>query len=151
MASRDMCFLPKDSFIDSSHSSDNQNSKRGLRSPNFRHKQPNELPLIEYNWQNLPLVRDELRRCSVNDTDFGIWNAGSEDNAHKVHPESLDCAATLDFIKACGKDKDLLKGSSIHAHILKRGLFPKDIYVGTALISMYAKCGAPKKAQEVFD
>eukprot|EP00250_Pteridium_aquilinum_P022128 c25307_g7_i3 orf=145-840(+) len=68
-----------------------------------------------------------------------------------VHQEFRHCSTLLDSIKACGKQKDLLKGSRIHADILKSGLLSMDLHVGTALLRMYAKCGALAKAQGVFD
>ena len=62
-----------------------------------------------------------------------------------------DRYALLKLIKSCGKDKDLLTVSLIHAKIAKKRIIPRDIYVSSALICTYAKCGAPEKAKEVFD
>lgn len=60
----------------------------------------------------------------------------------------------LDFatlLKSCAKQKDLRAGGIIHAEIARRGLLEKDIFAGSSLVSMYAKCGAFAIAQEVFD
>ena len=54
-------------------------------------------------------------------------------------------------LNVCSKQKDLRKGIQIHDHILKKGFLQKDIYIGSALVSLYAKCGSLKKAHEVFN
>ena len=77
-----------------------------------------------------------------------------------IHAQSLrkafqeryqENASILSSLKDCIKKRDLNKGSKIHAHILKRGFLENDIYVGSALVSLYSKCGVLAKAQEVFD
>lgn len=65
-----------------------------------------------------------------------------------------DASLTLSHVaslKACAKSKDLLTGSRIHNVVVQRGLLGKSVSLGNTLISMYAKCGALDKAQEVFD
>ena len=57
----------------------------------------------------------------------------------------------LMLLKCCTREKDLCKGHRMHEDILERGLLKKSIYIGTALVDMYAKCGALSKAQLVFD
>ena len=59
----------------------------------------------------------------------------------------------LTQIRSCAKKKDLLKGIRIHTHILKRGhlLLEKDIYIGSALVGLYAKCGEFSKARNLLD
>ena len=42
---------------------------------------------------------------------------------------------------------DLRKGREINAHILRRGFLETDVSVGSALISLYSKCGVLGKAQ----
>ena len=57
------------------------------------------------------------------------------------------------LLKDCAKKKDLQQGSALHADILERRILygKTSPYVGSALISMYAKCGALAKAQEVLE
>ena len=64
---------------------------------------------------------------------------------------SEHAASLVASIKVCTKQKDLQKGARIHSYLLKRGLLEKDIYLGNALIHLYAKCGILTKAQEVFN
>eukprot|EP00250_Pteridium_aquilinum_P018943 c24234_g8_i1 orf=376-723(+) len=54
-------------------------------------------------------------------------------------------------LKACAKQKDLQTGSKIHADIIKRGLVETNVFVGSVLISMYAKCGGLAEAHLVLD
>jgi pentatricopeptide repeat protein len=42
-------------------------------------------------------------------------------------------------------------GEGIHAEVRERGLLETDHVLGTALLDMYAKCGAVKKAAQVFE
>ena len=55
------------------------------------------------------------------------------------------------ILKACGSIGADSKAHHVHAEIIHDKLPEKDIRVGTALVDMYAKCGALTKAQEVFD
>ncbi|KAI5059719.1 hypothetical protein GOP47_0026038 [Adiantum capillus-veneris] len=52
-------------------------------------------------------------------------------------------------LKACAEKKDLYQLSKIHADIYNSGLLQRDPYLGSALVSMYAKCGALTKARKV--
>ena len=59
--------------------------------------------------------------------------------------------AFVSLLKNCGRNKDLLGGSRIHDDILKQGLLEKKSYLISTLISMYTKCGAIEKAQEILE
>ncbi|KAH7294183.1 hypothetical protein KP509_28G059600 [Ceratopteris richardii] len=54
-------------------------------------------------------------------------------------------------LKACATQKNLTKGIRIHADVLKCGFLEINIFVGNSLVSMYSKCDALGKAQQVFD
>eukprot|EP00250_Pteridium_aquilinum_P018371 c24057_g2_i1 orf=1-420(-) len=64
------------------------------------------------------------------------------------HPSEYSCVALL---KACTQLNDRDIGCQVHADITKQGLLEINVFVGSALIHMYAKCGLLAKAQEVFD
>eukprot|EP01018_Ginkgo_biloba_P019893 Gb_33697 [translate_table: standard] len=58
---------------------------------------------------------------------------------------------TFPFVlKACAGLSSLQQGKEVHNHIL-RGGFESDVFVCTALIDMYAKCGSTDIARVVFD
>ncbi|KXG38771.1 pentatricopeptide repeat-containing protein At4g18520, chloroplastic [Sorghum bicolor] len=53
-------------------------------------------------------------------------------------------------LKACAEEKALRFGKQLHGAIVKR-LYKYDIHVGSALVTMYARCGEVFDAQAVFD
>eukprot|EP00249_Psilotum_nudum_P023046 c28733_g2_i1 orf=69-1232(+) len=56
----------------------------------------------------------------------------------------------VNALKACACLPSLKQGKSVHASIMKNG-FESDIFVGSILIDMYAKCGSIERARQVFD
>ncbi len=56
----------------------------------------------------------------------------------------------LSILNACSNKAALAQGKEVHTHIVKAGL-ESDVRVGNALVSMYARCGSMKDAQQVFD
>lgn len=59
--------------------------------------------------------------------------------------------AVMALLKACIMVSNLEIGTTLHGEIARRGLLERDIFVGSSLVDMYAKCGCLSKAQEVFD
>ncbi|WJX44539.1 hypothetical protein P8452_31499 [Trifolium repens] len=56
------------------------------------------------------------------------------------------CAA----LKACGENKALKYGTQLHGSIIKK-ICKSDVFIGTSLIDMYAKCGEIASSKKVFD
>ncbi|KAH7434235.1 hypothetical protein KP509_06G006800 [Ceratopteris richardii] len=54
-------------------------------------------------------------------------------------------------LKTCSNMAVPSKGHEVHAMLEIQGLVQKDLLVGSTLMDMYAKCGEPARAQEVFD
>ncbi|KAI5062622.1 hypothetical protein GOP47_0023161 [Adiantum capillus-veneris] len=54
------------------------------------------------------------------------------------------------MLKACGIIGDINKGKQIHAQIEPMGTLGRDPFIGNALVDMYAKCGSPNTAHNVF-
>eukprot|EP00250_Pteridium_aquilinum_P010353 c19325_g2_i1 orf=151-537(+) len=117
------------SFRDASHITE--------RSHVLRLNQTRELLWIDGSHTSSLVTEDLRRRGGVKTGQFCV----RKDKVLKAHRELQDRTALFNLIKACGKQKDLLKGSKLHADILERGLLKKDISLGNALLSMYAKCG----------
>lgn len=65
-----------------------------------------------------------------------------------VSPSAVTNVCTL---RACAYMSALIKGQTIHIDIVKRGMLEEDVYVGSSMIDMYAKCGALGDAYTVFD
>eukprot|EP01018_Ginkgo_biloba_P001182 Gb_13952 [translate_table: standard] len=64
-----------------------------------------------------------------------------------VKPNSKTFVSVL---PACANVSKLEQGKKIHEEIIKMG-FQFDVYVGTALVDMYAKCGNLEEARDLFD
>ncbi|XP_058074612.1 pentatricopeptide repeat-containing protein At3g22690-like [Magnolia sinica] len=63
-----------------------------------------------------------------------------------IRPNEITMVSTL---LACAQLGDLRKGKLLHAYIKER-MIDCDIFVGNALINMYAKCGGLEEATRVF-
>jgi pentatricopeptide repeat protein len=64
-----------------------------------------------------------------------------------IHPDKFTFPVVL---KACAGLSALQEGKEIHNHLIRLG-FESDVFVGTALINMYAKCGSIEDAHQVLD
>ncbi|KAI5068803.1 hypothetical protein GOP47_0017148 [Adiantum capillus-veneris] len=68
----------------------------------------------------------------------------------KLKGFSLVMATCLSILKACAISCAVNKGQEIHAVLVKDGLLGDSMVIGTALVDMYAKCGALGKALTIF-
>ena len=57
-----------------------------------------------------------------------------------------DAVAYICLLKACAAVGAVDKGKEIHEVIAKEGLLQDNVVLATALVDMYAKCGALAKA-----
>eukprot|EP01018_Ginkgo_biloba_P022118 Gb_05942 [translate_table: standard] len=62
----------------------------------------------------------------------------------------LDGFALSSVLCACAISAFLEEGNQVHAHVMKSG-FESDVSVRNVLVDMYAKCGNPDSARNVFD
>ncbi|KAI3793363.1 hypothetical protein L1987_35980 [Smallanthus sonchifolius] len=67
----------------------------------------------------------------------------------KYNNLNVNIVSVVSALSAAGETKDLVKGKMIH-ECVKKNKFDSDIRVSTPLITMYAKCGDLKKAQDLF-
>ncbi|XP_027090938.1 pentatricopeptide repeat-containing protein At4g18520, chloroplastic [Coffea arabica] len=67
--------------------------------------------------------------------------------ADGFEPNEYTVCSVLD---ACGEEKGLKLGKQLHGAIVKRQ-YRMDIFVGTSLVDMYAKCGEMEDSRMVFD
>ncbi|GJN06886.1 hypothetical protein PR202_ga24658 [Eleusine coracana subsp. coracana] len=63
------------------------------------------------------------------------------------HPNEFTVCSAL---KACAEEKALRYGKQLHGAVVKK-LYKEDIHVGSALVTMYARCSEVFDAQAVFD
>ncbi|KAH7445388.1 hypothetical protein KP509_01G006200 [Ceratopteris richardii] len=67
---------------------------------------------------------------------------------HDVSPDVLTYTCAL---RACGTIGAIDEGIQIHNELKESGIGKKDVFIGSALVDMYSKCGALVKADEVFN
>lgn len=89
---------------------------------------------------------------------YGYTQGGSAYEAlrlfHQMRTEHFwpDAVTLVTVLSACASLGAVRVGSSLHAYSIKEGLLScGNVYVGTALLTFYAKCGDAKSAREVFD
>uniref|UniRef100_A0A7N0SV37 DYW domain-containing protein n=1 Tax=Kalanchoe fedtschenkoi TaxID=63787 RepID=A0A7N0SV37_KALFE len=85
--------------------------------------------------------------CSQNGKDVEALDLVREMQNHGVAPNAVTIPCML---PACGNIAALMHGKAAHCFSLRRGI-TNDVYVGSALIDMYAKCGKIKDSRLCFD
>ncbi|KAH7428179.1 hypothetical protein KP509_10G079400 [Ceratopteris richardii] len=68
----------------------------------------------------------------------------------KLKDFSPTIATCLCILKACALQGALDRGQEIHADLIKEGELENNMVIGTALVDMYAKCGALIEARKLF-
>ncbi|KAJ7551416.1 hypothetical protein O6H91_06G014500 [Diphasiastrum complanatum] len=61
-----------------------------------------------------------------------------------------DSVTFVNVLKSCGSLASIDEGRLIHSRAIKAG-FDSDVYVGSAIVDMYAKCGSLEEARKAFD
>lgn len=83
------------------------------------------------------------------------WN-GPYEAAISLYHQMLEYGLAPDnftfpfVLKACSALSAIEEGRNIHENAIRTG-WETDVFVGAALIDMYAKCGCVRSAREVFD
>ncbi|KAL3650354.1 hypothetical protein CASFOL_006757 [Castilleja foliolosa] len=85
--------------------------------------------------------------CSQHGKDIEALNLFREMQAAGVKPNAVTIPCLL---PACGSIAALMHGKGAHCFSLRRGI-STDVYVGSALIDMYANCGKIQSARSCFD
>lgn len=84
--------------------------------------------------------------CSQNGKDIEALDLFRDMQLAGVKPNSFTIPCLL---PACGNIASLMHGKSVHCFSLRSGFI--DVYVGSALIDMYAKCGKIRESRLCFD
>jgi pentatricopeptide repeat protein len=82
-------------------------------------------------------------KCGRNDDAFELFRQMQQEGME------LSNITYMSILNACTNPSALEWGREVHAHIVNSGL-KWDVCLGTALISMYAKCGASEDAFKVY-
>lgn len=62
---------------------------------------------------------------------------------------SADSATYASILRACANLASLILGKQLHSHIIRSG-YISNVFSGSALLDMYAKCGSIKDALQMF-
>ncbi|XP_057841894.1 pentatricopeptide repeat-containing protein At1g11290, chloroplastic isoform X2 [Cryptomeria japonica] len=101
---------------------------------------------------------------SMSDRDIVAWNtmiacyaqSGQLEEALRLFREmeasglKAGSATFAILISACARLADLEQGKTLHEHLI-RGRLELTVFVASALVDMYAKCGSIEVARELFD
>lgn len=119
------------------------------------------LVLVDFGIMHLAQkVFDSLiyeNECSWNSLITGYVKHGAADCALALYQEiqedrslQLSEQSFVALLKACTVVKDLEVGCKLHIEVARNGLLQRNIFVGSTLVHMYAKCGLLTKAETVF-
>ncbi|CAM6078111.1 unnamed protein product [Sphagnum tenellum] len=110
---------------------------------------------IDYAW--LVFSKMPIRNViSWNAMILGLVKCGQEQKAMELFLQmqhggvAPDRVTFVGLLHACARVAVLKHGKQIHEQIIQSG-FESDLFVGSSLIDMYAKCGSIEDAQRVFD
>ncbi|KAK9278733.1 hypothetical protein L1049_028309 [Liquidambar formosana] len=68
-------------------------------------------------------------------------------NDVRLHP---DAVSLVNVLPACASVGASWRGKQVHGYAVRSGLF-EDVFVGNAVVDMYAKCGMMEEANKVFE
>ncbi|CAM6101086.1 unnamed protein product [Calypogeia fissa] len=152
-------------FIDPSQWWDHRLGKTSARYPDFKHKKTGEA-LWVYDNSNPDWVKVELAAMAPGTVELPVvfWNKklaryvreGQDVKALELFQQmreegrNPDTFTFVPVLKACGNLQDLEEGRRFHTLIKETGL-ELDLFVGTSLVDMYAKCGSTEEARSVFN
>eukprot|EP00250_Pteridium_aquilinum_P000709 c10854_g1_i1 orf=3-566(-) len=134
----------RDYFRNASQWLDNANTKTYPSTPNFKHTSTSK----EYSsfWAQ---EKQRRRRVHAAEGEDGVEKRtrmakrtlfkGQQEEGLDIKEFWYDTATLVALLKDCAKQKDLQRGSDLHAGIVTRGLLGKNVLVSNNLVSMYAK------------
>eukprot|EP00250_Pteridium_aquilinum_P018648 c24150_g3_i1 orf=135-2882(-) len=105
------------------------------------------MPASSFPWKNTREADRGLGKAAQVEEIFLL----THHNCHTPQDETNVALSIIASLKDCATQKDLLRGCKLHTDVVQRGLLDKNVFIGNTLVTMYAKCGALAKAQEVCD
>lgn len=95
----------------------------------------------EFLWNAL------IRGYVMNGLSQGVFDVYNQMQRSEIQANNFTYSSVL---KACAELSALQEGRELHNHVVKAGL-ESDIFVGNALVAMYAKCKCVEIARKLFD
>lgn len=109
-----------------------QNFLQKMREDGF---EPNE-----YTWNGI------IAGCVENNHFDSAMELFSQMQASNLRPDIFTVGIIL---STCSRLATIERGKQVHAHAIRCG-FDSDVYIGAALVDMYAKCGSLKHALQAY-
>ncbi|KAI5075024.1 hypothetical protein GOP47_0010985 [Adiantum capillus-veneris] len=97
------------------------------------------------------MEKDTIPHFGLQKTETANPTENSMTRKQEPAVNTATAAALVTTLKICAKEKDLRQGRIIHNELIRRGLLKNNVFLGSTLVNMYAKCGALDIAQQVFD
>jgi pentatricopeptide repeat protein len=157
--------LWREFFSDPSQWWDCRPEKVNVRYPDFKHKKA-QGALWLGDGQNPPWVGEKLAALPPGTVEWDMfsWNrrlsryvkAGQHETTIELFHEmqqkgmSFDRFTFVPVLNACASLQALEEGRQAHKQIIQCGC-EADVFVGSSLVDMYAKCGSMEDAQSVFN
>ena len=91
---------------------------------------------------------------SSNGEQKGVFSLKKNDDGEEEETKMAGQKAgftLMNLLKDCIRKKNVLEGTRLHAEIVRKGLLENNLYLATALITMYTKCGMLAKAQKILE
>ncbi|KAH9540911.1 hypothetical protein CY35_14G031200 [Sphagnum magellanicum] len=172
-ALRDLCKFPagqreklwRKFFLDPSQWWDHRSEKTNERYPDFKHKKTREALWLE-DQRNPPWVASEIAAMAPGTVQLNIfaWNQkltkyvkdGQPEKAIQLFQQMQQDGVIpnkftfVPLINACAGLGALEGGRRVHEQLIQSGC-ESDVFVGSSLVDMYAKCGSIKDAWSVFN
>jgi pentatricopeptide repeat protein len=157
--------LWREFFSDPSQWWDCRPEKVNVRYPDFKHKKA-QGALWLGDGQNPPWVGEKLGALPPGTVEWDMFSwdrrlsryvkAGQHETTIQLFHEmqqkgvSFDRFTFVPVLNACASLQALEEGRQAHKQIIQCGC-EADVFVGSSLVDMYAKCGSMEDAQSVFN
>ncbi|KAJ7555337.1 hypothetical protein O6H91_05G032800 [Diphasiastrum complanatum] len=152
-------------FADPSQWWDYRFDKTNVSHPDFKHKHTKEALWIDKR-SNPDWVQAELTTLEVGVVQQSTfsWNTAIKQHVRIGHDEKAihilkqmqeeglvpDNFTFLWILRACASSGTLEEGRHVHSMVSQQG-WESDVFVGSSLVDMYAKCGSIEDAYEAFN
>eukprot|EP00250_Pteridium_aquilinum_P004408 c14619_g2_i1 orf=14-616(+) len=93
-------------------------------------------PLVEKTQKKATTV---MGSCCKTQQKEEVLIVGDDENQQLSQEDTSVAVSYVALLKACAKQKDLQRGNTLHTEIVQSGLLEKNLFVSSALVSMYAK------------
>ncbi|XP_023751264.1 pentatricopeptide repeat-containing protein At4g35130, chloroplastic [Lactuca sativa] len=88
-----------------------------------------------------------IRGYNLNNQPLESFSCLKKMQENRINP---DVISLINFLPSCSQLQSMISGKTIHGYAIRLGFLPH-IFLETALIDMYGKCGNPRLSETIFD